>query len=154
MYSGVGNVAPAPERRTSSAIGAAAGATVGTYDLPITAAENAVANSRTEHASYVVTDSGTGTADTTGPVLTITSPQGGAVLSGRTTLTATATDVSGVARVEFYDGSGKLLGSDTLAPYSVGWNLRKAVKGPQTVTVRAFDAAGNASQQSVNVTVQ
>ena len=132
----------------------AAGATVGTYDLPITAAENAVANSRTEHASYVVTDSGAGTADTTGPVLTITSPQGGAVLSGRTTLTATATDVSGVARVEFYDGSGKLLGSDTLAPYSVGWNLRKAVKGPQTVTVRAFDAAGNASQQSVNVTVQ
>ena len=125
-----------------------------TYDLPITAAENAVANSRTEHASYVVTSNGAGTADTTGPTLTITSPQGGTTISGRTTLTATASDPSGVARVEFYDGYGKLLASDTLAPYSVSWNLRKATKGQQTIQVRAVDAAGNATQAGVTVMVQ
>ena len=133
---------------------APAAAAVATYDLPITASENAVANSVTEHASYVVTDSGAGTADTTGPTLTITSPSGGAVLSGRVTLTASASDASGVARVEFYDGSGRLLASDTLAPYSANWNLRKAAKGPQTVTVKAVDAVGNATQATVNVTVQ
>jgi large repetitive protein len=82
------------------------------------------------------------------------SPTANATLSGgRITLSATASDDIGVARVEFYDGA-KLIGSDSAAPYSVNWNLRKATKGAHTLRVRAVDAAGNAAEASVAVTVQ
>jgi hypothetical protein len=133
-----------------------AAAAPASYDVALTASESSVANSSTTHGSYIVVASSGGgsTADTSGPAVVITNPGLGAVVSGRITIGATASDASGVARVDFFDGSGKLLASDTLAPYTANWNLRKAAKGQQTVTVRAVDNAGNTSQASVTVTVQ
>jgi large repetitive protein len=87
-------------------------------------------------------------------VLSITSPAPGAVLSGRSvTLNASATDVSGVKAVEFHVDN-RLLATDTSAPYSANWNLRKAAKGAHTIRVRAVDLLGNASEQTLSVTVQ
>jgi len=87
------------------------------------------------------------------PTLAITSPADGAVLSaGRVGLAASASDASGVGVVEFYV-DGKLIASDTSAPYSANWNTRKAAKGLHTLRVRAVDATGNASEQSIAVSV-
>ena len=159
-----GSVSPA-----SVSLGAGASSTVtwtvaspaaavpASYDVALSASESSVANSSTTHGSYIVVASsggGSTTADTSGPAVVITNPGLGAVVSGRITIGAQASDASGVSRVDFFDGSGRLLASDTAAPYTANWNLRKAAKGPQTVTVRAVDNAGNAAQASVTVTVQ
>jgi Gametolysin peptidase M11/Bacterial Ig domain len=120
----------------------------GTYDVIVTAAEDAVANSASRHATVVLI------RDSTLPTVAFSSPSNGATLSGgRVTLSANASDASGIAAVEFYDGS-KLLGRDTAAPYSVNWNLRKASKGAHTLSVKAIDAAGNAQTASIVVTLQ
>ena len=114
----------------------------------LSAAEDAVSNSNSGHASYVVY------RDSTPPTVSFTSPSTGMTLSGgRVTLAASASDASGIAAVEFYDGSS-LIGRDTTAPYSLSWNLRKASKGPHTLSVKAIDAAGNAQTASIAVTVQ
>lgn len=118
-----------------------------TYTLTATATEAAVANSASQHASYIVYQ------DSTAPALTITSPSAGAVLSGSAaTLAANASDSSGISAVEFLV-DGKLLTRDTSTPYSAKWNLRKVAKGSHTITVRATDRIGNVSTQTLNVTV-
>jgi hypothetical protein len=77
----------------------------------------------------------------------ITSPTGGSSVSGTVTISANAADNVGVAKVEFWVG-GTLLGSDTSAPYSISWNT-KNYSGSQTLTAKAFDAAGNAATSNV-----
>lgn len=93
--------------------------------------------------------------DTTGPVVALTNPLNGAIVSGsRLAVSATASDSdSGVARVEFYDGT-VLIGTSSAAPFSASWNLRKAGRGLHTVRAKAFDRSGNSSEVSVSVTVK
>jgi subtilisin family serine protease len=86
------------------------------------------------------------------PQVALTSPASGAVLAGTVSLTATASDAEGLARVEFYDGA-TLLGSDTSAPYALDWNTLGAANGSHTLTVRAHDDSGNTAEQHVQVTV-
>ncbi|MGC4118405.1 MAG: Ig-like domain-containing protein [Myxococcales bacterium] len=89
--------------------------------------------------------------DFTPPTTTLTAPVAGAIVSGTVTLTATASDNLGVARVDFYD-STTLLGSRTVPPYSVSWNTTTATNGNHTLLSQAFDEAGNL-QNSPGVTV-
>ena len=56
-----------------------------------------------------------GGADTTDPTVALTAPAAGAGLSGTATLTATASDNAGVARVEFLVDD-QIVGSDATAP--------------------------------------
>lgn len=126
----------------------AAGSAEGSYGLDL-AAGDGKGPATTAHASYtVVVDNG-------GPVLSVTNPVEGARIAsstGRLTLSATASDSSGVSAVEFWVG-GKLLLRDTSAPYSATWNIRKAAKTSHVITVRAVDTLGNATTQTVNVTL-
>ncbi|WP_375764763.1 Ig-like domain-containing protein [Archangium gephyra] len=84
---------------------------------------------------------GNGT-DQTPPQVTLTSPSTGATVSGTVTLTATVTDESAIARVEFLLG-GRLIGSDDTAPYELAWDSRTTVNGPVVFSARAFDAHYN-----------
>lgn len=139
-------------------VASATAAADATYALSATASESSVVNSGQAHASYTVYREPAlpppPPADTTPPVLAITSPAGGALLSGRSvSITASASDGSGVAKVEFFV-DGTLLASDASSPYSANWTLRKVAAGAHTLRVRATDAKGNASEQSIGVTVK
>ncbi|WP_375756374.1 Ig-like domain-containing protein [Corallococcus exercitus] len=81
--------------------------------------------------------------DTTPPTVVLTSPAQGGTVAGTVTLSATATDNRTVERVEF-SVDGVLLGTDTTSPYAVAWNTT-GLTGSHTVSVRAWDPAGNAS---------
>jgi hypothetical protein len=92
--------------------------------------------------------------DATPPAVSVTSPAGGATLSGMTALSATASDQSGVAGVQFLlDGAA--IGSEmTSAPYSMNWSTTGATDGRHVITARARDNANNTSTSAgVTVTV-
>ncbi|WP_395850530.1 Ig-like domain-containing protein [Cystobacter fuscus] len=82
------------------------------------------------------------TVDNTAPVTALGTPAQGSLLRGTVTVSATASDNLGVERVEFYAGT-TLIGTATVAPYSVSWDSASGANGAITLTTRAYDAAGN-----------
>jgi uncharacterized protein (TIGR03118 family) len=89
--------------------------------------------------------------DTIAPTVAITAPASGNV-SGTVTVSANASDNTGVAQVEFFAGATSL-GVDTTSPYSVQWNTT-GLTGTQQLTAVARDGAGNtATSTAVPVTV-
>lgn len=105
---------------------------------------------------------GAGTAtpvvpDTTAPTASIQTPTVNSVLRGLANLTATATDNISIAKVEFYAGT-TLLGTVTTpssgTTYSLSWNTSPVTNGAYSLTVKAYDVAGNLTTSSaVAVTV-
>ncbi|MCY3693891.1 MAG: transglycosylase domain-containing protein [Chloroflexi bacterium] len=73
------------------------------------------------------------------------SEPGPLISAGPNRLTALASDNGAVARVDFYV-DGLRIASDALAPYSVSW---RAFAGPHTLSARAIDTAGNASDSAI-----
>jgi hypothetical protein len=113
-------------------------------------ARDAAGNTATA-ASVTVTVSNA-VSDTTPPTVAITSPAGGATVTGTVKVTAAASDAgSGVAAVSFFlDGAS--LATATNSSYTINWNTRKSSKGTHVLTAVARDNAGN-TQQSAGITV-
>ena len=91
-------------------------------------------------------------ADTTPPVVSITSPVAGKV-SGTVSITVSASDNSSAAGISqwiYIDGALKATGTGSALAYS--WNTRKVAYGMHTIQAVAKDAAGNTSSTSVQVT--
>ncbi len=94
-------------------------------------------------AGNVRTSAGVGvTVDNTGPTTALSTPAQNAHVRGTVPVSATASDSSGVERVEFYVG-GTLLGTATTAPYVVSWDTTTVANGGVTLTTQAYDALGN-----------
>src|SRR5439155_114487 len=93
-------------------------------------------------------------SDTTPPTVSITVPTSGSPVSGTSVnVSATASDNTGVAGVQFtLDGAN--LGTElTAGPWAVQWNTLTAINGAHTLTAVVRDAAGNTATASP-VTVQ
>jgi subtilisin family serine protease len=92
-------------------------------------------------------------ADTTPPTVSISSPASGATVTGTATVSAIASDASGISVVEFYlDGVVK--GSDTTSPYTFGWNTTAVANGAHSLVAKAFDTWNNmGTSATVTVTV-
>lgn len=86
------------------------------------------------------------------PTVEITSPAAGAVVVGMVTITADASDVMGIDRVEFWR-AGTLLATDTTPPYEAIWNTYRERNELQGVQVIAFDTQGLSSSDWHTVTV-
>jgi hypothetical protein len=92
--------------------------------------------------------------DTTPPTVTITSPQNGATIARNTTvnITANATDLSGINKVEFYVNN-ILKCTDTSTPYSCAWSIPNPKGTTYSLVAKAYDIAGNiASSSTITVT--
>jgi leucyl aminopeptidase len=92
-----------------------------------------------------------GPPDTTPPMAAISSPAGGATVTGVTTISADASDNVSVSRVEFWV-DGVLKGTDSSAPYSYSWDTGAVVNGSHTLMARAVDSSNNMGT-STNVVV-
>ncbi|MBS7621955.1 hypothetical protein KEJ32_07585, partial [Candidatus Bathyarchaeota archaeon] len=90
--------------------------------------------------------------DTTPPTLNILQPTGGSTVSKIIEITAEATDESGISKVEFYINN-KLAATDNTEPYTYRWNTRSVKDGWHTITVKAYDNAGNTAQASIKIQV-
>jgi hypothetical protein len=81
-------------------------------------------------------------ADLTPPQTSITAPASGATTSGTVTVSANATDASGISVVEFYvDGVKK--GTDTTSAYTYAWDTTTAANGAHALVSKAFDPSNN-----------
>jgi hypothetical protein len=91
-------------------------------------------------------------ADVQAPIVAITSPANGAVIHGRTRLSATAVDNGGVKQLVFRV-RGNPFQTFEVPPYSFNWDSLTLDDGPATVSATATDATGLSSVASVNVTI-
>lgn len=84
-------------------------------------------------------------ADTTPPNVSWSSPANGTtVTTSPVTLTATASDTSGIKRVEFYYGSTYIgASSNTSSPYSYNWNISSIPNGTYQLKAKAIDNSPN-----------
>ncbi len=91
-------------------------------------------------------------ADNIAPTVAITNPANNAIVARKSnvTITATASDNVGVARVEFLVNGG-LQCTDTTAPYSCVWRVPNPMNRTHTIQARAFDAAGNNATATIQV---
>ena len=103
-------------------------------------------------AAAVAAVSGGVVLDETAPTVTITAPAQGAQVNGQVSLTAAASDDTGVSKVEFYLGDTRLA-TDVSAPYAYSWNSASVADGDHTLTVKAYDEAGNAGVAELTVRV-
>nr|WP_244238322.1 PHB depolymerase family esterase [Corallococcus terminator] len=123
-------------------------ATNGSHVL-VARAYDAAGNSATS-STVTVTVTG-GTSDTTAPTVGITSPTGGATLSGTVTLTANASDDRGVTKVEFLV-DGAVVGQGTARQaglFDFNWGTTAYATGTHTLQARAYDAAGNSAASAL-----
>jgi hypothetical protein len=88
------------------------------------------------------------TVDNTPPAVSVGAPSNGATVSGAMTVSASASDNTGVAGVQFtLDGAN--LGSErTTAPYSISWDTTTIGDGSHVITAVARDTAGNRTASS------
>jgi hypothetical protein len=94
--------------------------------------------------------------DTTPPSVSLTAPSSGANLNGTVTISASATDNTAMAGVQFLlDGAN--LGAEVTGSgptYSFTWNTSTASNGPHTISARARDTSNNvATSATVPVNV-
>jgi hypothetical protein len=91
--------------------------------------------------------------DLTPPQVAVTAPADGATVSGIVTITAAASDASGISRVDFVVDTYPI-GSATTTPYSLSWDTSGWPLGSRVLEARAIDLFGNeASSAYVVVTV-
>jgi hypothetical protein len=92
--------------------------------------------------------------ETQPPVVSILSPDSGAVVSDTVQVAASAWDSVGVEGVQFQLDGADLGAEDPSPPYAIAWNTLTAANGLHVVRAIARDLAGNRGADSVSVTVQ
>jgi hypothetical protein len=90
--------------------------------------------------------------DLSPPTLDITSPAPSSVIVAPVAIEATATDGSGIARVEFFLGASRL-GEDTSAPYSLPLETSLVPDGDYVLAAVATDLAGRSTRVEFPITV-
>jgi chitodextrinase len=106
---------------------------------------------------YKHTTAGSGQpVDNTAPTVALAAPATNTTVSGTAvTVSAVASDDTGVVGVQFKLDGVTLAAEDTTSPYSIAWDTTKTSGGSHALTAVARDAAGNtATSPPVTVTVQ
>ncbi len=125
----------------------AAGASAGTHTLQ-TRAYDAANN---VGLSAIVNVTVNAPADTTPPAASIAAPANGATVTSGSTVSVTASDNVGIARVELWV-DGALGATDTSSPYD--FTIGALTPGQHSLQAKAYDAAGNVgSSSTITVTM-
>jgi parallel beta-helix repeat protein len=90
--------------------------------------------------------------DRAAPSVSIAAPAAGSTVSGVVSVSVTASDNIGVARVDLA-ANGVLVTSATTAPYAFRWDSTKLPNGAATLSATAYDLSGNKGSTSATVNV-
>jgi hypothetical protein len=93
-------------------------------------------------------------SNTTPPSVSLTAPTASSTVSGTSvTLTATSSDIVGVAGVQFKVDGTNIGSAIASSPYTTTWNSTGVSDGSHTLYAVAEDTSGNYATSSVTVTV-
>jgi len=95
---------------------------------------------------------GSAVADTTAPLVSISSPGNGATVSGSVSIQGTASDNTGLTNIQFYV-DGQVIATAASSPFSFAWNTGNYANGSHTLQVTASDATGNIGSSSISLNV-
>jgi chitodextrinase len=123
-------------------------ASAGSHTITATAYDAAGNSSTTS-----VTVSVAAPADTTQPTVSFASPAAGATVSGTIQVQASASDNVGVSKVEL-SVDGSLTDTLTASPWTFSLDTSTLANGSHTLSMTAYDAAGNSSSAQISVSVQ
>ncbi|TFG30914.1 hypothetical protein EU528_07590, partial [Candidatus Thorarchaeota archaeon] len=115
----------------------------GTHGLNVTAL-SLDANLNYHHIEVIV--------DNTDPVVSVSNPINESIVTDTQSIEVTASDSSGIDRVEFYL-DGVLYFTDFSSPYSYSWDTTLDSDGWKNLTALATDDAGNTNSDTILVTV-
>jgi hypothetical protein len=87
------------------------------------------------------------------PIVNISYPAEGAVLSGTVNITGTAQDERAVISVKVKIDNGAWATADGTTNWTFAWNTTSVQNGTHTITVRADDGNHTSDEVSINVTV-
>jgi hypothetical protein len=125
-------------------------------DLGVAGRDEQYGNGRVDVGAAVraaLNTAGSGATDTQAPAASISAPVAGSTVSGVVSVNVTASDNVGVSKVELWV-NGKLLATDSAAPFGFSWDSKTTANGNATLEARAYDAAGNlGSSGTVGVSV-
>jgi hypothetical protein len=121
----------------------------GDYDLWAVAYDSAGNQGQSRFITISVTNEDA-PGDTLAPGVAITSPGDGAEISNRVTIQASASDDTGISRMELFVDD-VLKTAKTKSALSLNWNTRKVADGRHTILVKAFDTAGNEAIDTITV---
>ncbi len=93
------------------------------------------------------------TEDATLPIVSITSPAKNSTATGTVKVNATASDQSGIAKMELYI-DGELTYTSTKSPLAYNFDTTLYDNGTHSVTVQAYDTKGNSAIETISVTVK
>jgi len=112
-------------------------------------------NQQTQTTNFTFTTPGLPpVGDTTAPSVVLTTPTIGQTISGNVTVTANASDNTGVVGVQFKLDGINLGAEDLTSPYSVVFNTGQSTNGSHNLSAVARDAVGNtATSTPVVITV-
>ncbi len=93
------------------------------------------------------------TAEKNPPAVSLTAPAAGSTVGGQTMISASASDDTGVTKVEFLI-NGTVWYTDSTAPYAVTWDTEEFANGAYTLAAKAYDVVdnvGNSASRTVTV---
>jgi len=94
-----------------------------------------------------------GKIDFTAPTVSLTAPTNGSTVSGQVTVSASASDTSGISRVEFKrTGDAAPFATSFTPPYQGIWDTSKVANGSHNISAKAYDKAGEPYGISNNFT--
>jgi len=95
------------------------------------------------------------TIDLSAPKVSLNSPTHGTTVKGIVNISATASDTSGIQKVEFY-GADQLVNTDTTAPYSYSWDTTQpsVPEGPVEICAKAYANGGKVAWNCILVTIE
>lgn len=123
--------------------------TDGNYQLSVIAYDAAGNQTRSDEITVTINNP---VPDTTPPQVSVTSPLNNSTVSGSINVSASATDASGIEKVEIL-ADGSAVTTLTSSPYSYSFDTQALSDGTHTITAKAYDNAGNTQEASVSVTV-
>jgi len=95
------------------------------------------------------------TVDLSAPQVSLNSPTHGTTVKGLVNITATASDASGIQKVEFY-GADQLINTDVTATYSYSWDTTQpsVPEGPIEICAKAYANGGKVAWNCILVTIE
>jgi len=87
------------------------------------------------------------------PSVNLTTPSSGTTISNTVSVAATASDSSGISKVEFYRDNGVLIATATSAPYTNNFDTTTLSNGNHNFYAKAYDMESNSAVSATNVAV-